>query len=147
MHDGTIHGPAIHGVRIHLQGHEPYRPIRSLHPLLRGRRCGRICRRPYHTTGRYQDAFTNAGQRKGRGIEKCFGSVARCKDHSPKRRISRIFPWTEASNHHHHAQHCHLLVSFCASNEVGRNLIQHRSAYEMAKAFFIRRSTNSSTAI
>lgn len=147
MHDGSLHSPAIHGIRISLQSHEPYRPIRSLYTLLRRRCCRWICSRPYHTTRCHQDAVTNARKRQGCGIEECLRSRASGKDHPPKRRIQRIFPWLEASNHHHDAQHCHLLVSSFATRLVCFFLTQRRSAYEMAKAFFIRRSTNSSTAI
>jgi hypothetical protein len=111
VHDSALHSTPVHGLRIHVQSHESNRTLRPIYTLLRGRnrrwfRCG-----AYHAFGRHQDITANARKRYRCRVEECVWPMAGSEDHTPKRRIQRIFPRIEAQNHHHNAQHGHLLVS------------------------------------
>jgi len=146
MYDRTFHRASVHGIRVHVEGHEPDRTLRPLHTLFRRRNCWWFCGRVYHTSGRHQDIAADPRKCSRRGATERVRSLAGRKDHQAKRRIQRVLPWVKTQDHHHNAQHGHLLVS--AATPVLPTLANvARSAYEMAKAFFIRRSTDPSTNI
>jgi hypothetical protein len=149
MHDSTFYRITVHGIRVHVESHEPDRTLRPIHTLFRRRNCWWFCGGSHYPTGRHQDIVANARKCCRCGAQKRVWIAAGGENHSSKRRIQGIFPRTEAQNYHHNAQHGYLLVSaaqcttFWSSPETNAN----RSAYEMAKAFFIRRSTDPSKSI
>eukprot|EP01139_Manchomonas_bermudensis_P012615 Amastigsp_a348023_3.p2 type:complete len:110 gc:universal Amastigsp_a348023_3:97-426(+) len=69
VYDGTIHRAAIHGLRIHVEGHEPDRPLRSLHALLRRRYRRWICGGAHHSARCHQDTITNTRKCQRRRVE------------------------------------------------------------------------------
>lgn len=111
MHDGTLHSPSVHGIRIYVESHEPHRALRPLHTLFCRRNCWWFCCGAYDASGRHQDITADSRKCYRRRAEECVGPMAGSKNYPPKRRVQRVLSRTKTQNHHHNAQHRHLLVS------------------------------------
>ena len=147
MHDCPLHCASVYGLRVDVEGHEPNGTLRPVHTLLRRRNRRRNRRGVYHAIGCHQNITSNSRKCYRYGTEECLRLMASGEDYQAKRRIQGVFPWVEAQDHHDDAQHGHLLASQTLAPLLLPVSNSLRSAYEMAKAFFIRRSTDPSKSI
>lgn len=110
LHDRSIYGHAIHGLRIDIESHEPYRTVRPLYTLL----CGWTGRRggggANYAAGCYQDFIADKRECDRRRVKECLGLSAGRQNNSCKRWMEGIFPGSKASDNNDNAQHGHLLV-------------------------------------